>query len=722
MITFSTRTKEAIKTALAMTIAYGISLKMGWEKPHWAGFAVAMISLSTAGQSLNKGFMRMLGTVLGVAAAFSLVAMFPQQRWGFLTGVSVYIGFCTYMLTGKRYQYAWYVAAFVCLIIAASSSADAARTFEVGVARLQETGMGVLVYSLISVFLWKQSSADPLNKAARNLTTTQIDLFRSYCGLMNGKGIAPESRTLSMQYAALTRQFEQVLVSAEIDSYEVWEVRHQWRRFRDLSNTLGEELERWRQNLPEVRQLGIDRILPNLDDVADEVLARLAQIEAMVAGNMPDAQPRSITVALNTTAVRSMGSMDKAFVAVVKAQTDQIELLTLSLFNCVSAIRGMKRHSAAEFRSVEIGNRLHADPDRLQAVYRVVSTVLVAFLLWVFIDPPGHASFIQLAGTLAMAVAMIPQAAPISLAIPFALGSVATGLLYVFVMPKLEGFTQLGLMIFGYTFAVYFLFWQPRQALSKMGAIIPFLALTSIQNEQNYNFAQFANSSAMIMLSVFLVVAVFYLPPSRRPEKICLRLVNRFFRHCEFMISRLSLDWKKELGWRGRLEMSFYSNDLLELSPKLSMWGKQVDYRTFPEPGAGELAAMVNSLTILAHRIKMLMEARQLPQADLIVDELLEDFRAWRLAIQEIFHNWIRDEKAVTDSADLQARLESKLNQLETRINSLNRQNARDNLSEENRENFYRLLGCYRSLSEAVVAHARLSDNFSLEQWREEMF
>jgi uncharacterized membrane protein YccC len=35
MLTLSTRTKEAIKTALAMTIAYGTALYMDWEKPHW---------------------------------------------------------------------------------------------------------------------------------------------------------------------------------------------------------------------------------------------------------------------------------------------------------------------------------------------------------------------------------------------------------------------------------------------------------------------------------------------------------------------------------------------------------------------------------------------------------------------------------------------------------------------------------------------------------------
>jgi uncharacterized membrane protein YccC len=42
----SRKAKEAIKTALAMTIAYGIALSMNWDKPLWAGFAVAFVSLA----------------------------------------------------------------------------------------------------------------------------------------------------------------------------------------------------------------------------------------------------------------------------------------------------------------------------------------------------------------------------------------------------------------------------------------------------------------------------------------------------------------------------------------------------------------------------------------------------------------------------------------------------------------------------------------------------
>jgi uncharacterized membrane protein YgaE (UPF0421/DUF939 family) len=69
MITLNTRTKEAIKTGIAMAIAYGVALQMDWDRPYWAAFAVAFISLPSAGQSLHKGALRIFGTlVAGVAA------------------------------------------------------------------------------------------------------------------------------------------------------------------------------------------------------------------------------------------------------------------------------------------------------------------------------------------------------------------------------------------------------------------------------------------------------------------------------------------------------------------------------------------------------------------------------------------------------------------------------------------------------------------------------
>ena len=292
----------------------------------------------------------------------------------------------------------------------------------------------------------------------------------------------------------------------------------------------------------------------------------------------------------------------------------------------------------------------------------------------------------------------------------------------MFVMPQLSGFAELGLMIFGYTFAVYYLFSQPRQTLAKMGAIIGFLSLTAIENQQAYSFAKYAKSSAMIMLAVLLPVAVSYLPPSPRPEKTCLRLVHRFFRQCEILLSRLAVDvTKKQRGLR-RLEMAFYRQDLMEIPSKLMIYEQRIDRRILSEPSAETFEAVVNSLEIMAHRINMLDDVRRLPQADLIVQELLEDIRSWRQAIQGIFSAWRRSETAGIDAADLQTRLTSMQNRLEEHLDSVFHQIDRDALSDEDNENFYRLLGSYRSLSEAVVEHARLVTGLDWEQWREERF
>ncbi len=55
-----------------------------------------------------------------------------------------------------------------------------------------------------------------------------------------------------------------------------------------------------------------------------------------------------------------------------------------------------------------------------------------------------------------------------------------------------------------------------------------FHVLIGIQNEQTYDFASFANSSAAVLLWLALVVALRYIPSSPRPEKVFLRLLRRF--------------------------------------------------------------------------------------------------------------------------------------------------------------------------------------------------
>ena len=91
------RIKEAIKVALAFVVAYWIALRFDWMNPYWAGFAITFVSLGTTGASLNKAALRMGGTLLGCVAALIFMGMFPQQRFAFITVVSVYLAVVTYI-------------------------------------------------------------------------------------------------------------------------------------------------------------------------------------------------------------------------------------------------------------------------------------------------------------------------------------------------------------------------------------------------------------------------------------------------------------------------------------------------------------------------------------------------------------------------------------------------------------------------------------------------
>jgi uncharacterized membrane protein YccC len=693
---------------------------MGWENPYWAGFAVALISLSTAGQSLNKGAMRMLGTLVAGVAALALIALFSQDRWWFIGVLSVYIGFCTYMIAGNKRQYFWFCCAFVCLVICVHAAGDATNAFEVAVLRVQQTGMGILVYTLVSVFLWPTSTRGMLDETTRKLFTTQATIYRTYRALLNGQGTAEDSRPLRMQEVQLLSQRSQALNAAETDSYEVWEARHQWRRFHRQSTALMETLEQWRESFSEIQPLDLTKLLPNIEAVLLELDDRFAQIERMLKDEAPTRTPKSISLVVDHKEALAFTHIQKAALAVTKKHLDRLEVLSRALFDCVRDIKGYGRQSPSPVPQDTPAGGFGLDPDRLQAAVRAMATLLAAFLIWFYIDPPGHQSFVMFATIVALGAVMV-HLSPRSLFRPFIVLTLLAGVLYVFVMPHLSGFTQLGLMIFSAIFVIYYLFWQPRQGLAKMIGAAMFLNVIGVQNQQTYSFAGFANSVVMIALAIGIAIAIWYVPPSPRPEKVFLRLLARFYRHSEHLISRMALDWEQRKGWAGRWKIMLYQNDLLELPQKLSVLGGQIDQRLFPANTPEQVQTMVNSLHALAYRLKDLMNARENPQSTLLVRELIDDVKAWRLVIEELFQNWF-DDPASEPKGDLQDRLTARLKEMETRINRTLSLGEQGELSEKDYKNFYRLIGSFRGLSESLVEHAKLAESIDWVQWKEARF
>ncbi len=637
----SVRAKESIKTALAMTIAYGIALSMGWDKPMWAGFAVAFVSLSTSGQSLNKAALRMVGTLLAIVVSLTLIAWFVQDRWLFIVFLSAWVALCTYLMSGARYQYLWHVASFATVIICFDAGADPVNAFNTAMLRAQETGLGILVYGLISVLLWPSNSRHEFEASVSKLASVQHKLYRAYHDLMLNKSDAAAVQALRAEAVQAQTGFNRLLPAAQTDSYEVWELRRQWRHYQGLVSEVGKVLEHWRESFDELQALDLHALLPNLKDFDAEMERRFAQIERMLANQAPESEPVPVEFELDGAGLDELSHFHKAALTVTRSRAHRLEELTRSLFDCVSDIKCFSRPDAmAEYPS-DKKNGFVPDPERILGAFRVVLILWIAWLMTIYVEGiPGGYLLIMVATPIGMAMSTMPQVSVLKLFVPALSGVLFAALLYIFVMPQLSSFLGLGVMIFLATFAVCYLNATPRRELGRAFGLAMFVVVIGVSNEQGYSFIAVANAAMILPLVFTIILLTAYIPWSPLPERVFLRLLARFFKSSEYLISTLGQDSQQPLTAWQRWRKRFHAREVAILPGMLGAWGKMIDPKVFPDTDTQQVQALVINLQALSYRISGLIEARQRPQSEFLVQELTQDMRNWRLAIQSLFQDW----------------------------------------------------------------------------------
>jgi len=720
----SVRFKEAFKVALAMTIAYGIALSMDWDKPYWAGFAVAFVSLATVGQSLNKAGMRVLGTLIGVVVALTIIALAPQSRWLFMVLLSLWVALCTYMMGGTKRQYFWNVGGFVSVIVALDAGPDSANAFDIAIQRAQETGLGILVYSLVAVLLWPSNSGKDFLAAVGSLASTQHQLFRAYLGLMGGQGDADKAQALRGQEVQFQTRFGQLLDAAETDDYVVWELRRQWRSYQHLAADLTETMERWRESFTEVHELDLPHLLPGLEGYSVEIEQRLAQIDGMLAGDAPQSHPQALELAFDRDAVNRLSHFHKAAVALTRSRLQDLERLTRSLFEAASDIKGFGKSVAPVLGARGTPDYFLLDPDRMMSAVRIMAIMWLAYLGLIFVpDLPAGAGVVMLSTSAGMVMASTPQLSVTLLFVPAAASVLFAGVVYIFVMPQLSSFAGLGPLIFATTFSICYLFASPRHSLGRALGLALFVTIAAISNQQTYSFLSVANTALMFPL-IFLVIAITaYFPFSTRPETVYLRLLRRFFRSAEYLMSTMSWGLGHDPSSVDRWRKAFHLRELSTLPQKLGAWAPHVDTRPLRNNSPQDIQALVTSLQALTYRMDGLNDARAHPQAEFLVQELLSDFKAWRVQVQTTFQGLSQNPVAGEQAAEaFRKRLTEIMDDMEQRIERTMDQAADGQLSIQDGENFYRLLGAYRGVSEAMVDYAGIAGGIDWERWREPRF
>jgi uncharacterized membrane protein YccC len=714
--------KESLKTALAMTIAIGIALAMNWEKAYWAGFAVAFCSLATIGQSLEKASLRMAGTVVAVAVALVVIALFVQQRWAFIFFLSLYGAVCSYMMSGSTNAYFWQVCWSVVLVVCAGAGANSVHAFETSMLRMQETGLGILVYSLVALFVWPQLTSPQLTTASVNLVGLQRQLLQACLEAIAGRDPSPGISQLVSLERKSRGSVDQLLQAARVDSSEVRELRTQWRAFQQQLAQFSLSITRWQEACTDLKNLDVQGLLPDLAAFGAEIDARQEQIALMLVGTRPQRQPQALALTVNEAALDALSPLHRAALEVSRSHLLDIERLTRAQFEIVSDIGGFSPEPVPlqQVRGGASGFFV-PDPDRLAGVLRLVLMMWLSFLAAVFIsDLPGGFTMLIMSGSIGMILANTPQLRISVMYVPLLSSIAFASVLYLFVMPALSSYLGLGAMIFAVTFAICYLFAAPPPAMGRVAGLSMFLVLCGFSNHQSYSVLSVTSTSVVLVGVILIMNLIWYFPFNLCPERVFLRQLRRFFRSADYLITTLQSDQRPD-GRMARWRQAFHCQEIALLPAKLAGWAPLIDPKVVAGASPDKIAALVATVQSLSMQLQQIMAQRAARDPAMPGQGLPREFDLWQRSIKAGLGRLARDDDIATVSREVQVELEAAGKELIAEVGSAFAQ-RRQQFDLGQLESYYRMLDACRGTSMALLDCSRIMAGIDWAAWRQERF
>jgi hypothetical protein len=611
-------------------------------------------------------------------------------------------------MVGSKAQYFWQVAGFVCLIITLTGPSDPANVFEHGLARGYETALGCTVWALVGLLLWPVTNQQALVDTARQFAAALEQAFGLCRDLMLGRTDETEYLGTRGQLVQLLSKLHAALSAAGAESPDVREARELWFHLERESKQLMGDLDRWFLGCRDLRDVDIRGVVPRLEQFLVGLL-----LESNAA---KDAAADALQI--DASRLASLSNFDRAAVTTV---VRRIETASTRLRSLQDLNRALTGDEAARSRLQPMHAPQRAllipvpDPDRLRAAMFVLASVWLGFLLWIFYDPPGHSTLYMMAPTIGFAAALTPQLMVArGVLMPFVLYLPVAAALYLLVMPQLSGYAQLAVLIFAYVFWVQYSITNP---LANIAAIMGFVTLMSISNEQTYSFVGVTSNYLYMLISVLIVVVCSYLLMSPRPEKMVVRLVRRYLRSAAFVMSRVATPDGVGGTALGRYRARFHAQQLEILPAKVAAWGEQIDHAAFSTNSKDDVDRLVTSLQGFTYRLLSLVEARSDALAAGLSDVFSGAATAWREDGAQLLED-LSMRLTASSISNLGERVQAGLAALES---GLREHMARRDDSAE-METVYHLLGACRGVSTGLAGYADAADAIDWACWQEERF
>jgi uncharacterized membrane protein YccC len=508
------------KCLAAAIISYYVSLSIGFSQPVWAVTTVYLVSQPLAGATLSKSLYRLLGTFLGGAAAVVFLPAFVNEPLVLSFVLALWLGLCVYIAQLDRTprSYTFLLAGYTAGTIGFPSVLAPGGIFNTAVLRVQEISIAIVAVGLVHGTVWPRTIARRLQDRVTAILNDSERWSRRAL-------IGSRDPTLDRDRRRLARDvddIEELSAHLAFDTARVVPPGQVVRALRDqlcwllplggvIEDRIIECVGHGSGLPPQVggliarvdRWLGEDLSGPTRDEVAHELIAEAAKLEAAIAAEDRYGWREMLLVNL----LARLGEL-----VIVHRVLRELHQHIIH-----GELRGLSPE-AVGLVAATAGRSLHRDHGlALRSAFGTMVAVCGVCAFWIFSAWPSGTVAAVIVG---LACALFGSRPRPDVAIGhFFLGSlagIAAAAGYGFVvLPRVTDFVMLALVLAPTLLLLGSMLARPALALLALGALVGFLNTVGVAATYQSDFAGFVNGAfaqiagtavSVIIIGIFHVI------------------------------------------------------------------------------------------------------------------------------------------------------------------------------------------------------------------------
>ena len=552
-----------------MAFAYLIPFSQGWSQPGTAATTVMLIAaIGSVGDSVMKGALRVIGTVIGAALGMALIGLFPQDREIYLLLVGVIATVLLYLARAYKGDMTVFLLSAITLM-GMFQNGEVANVFIYGIDKTYMTIFGIIIYTLVGIFLWPVNLKDTSAENAATLSDIQAKLY------LERDGENDERKALQNQMITQEQLLGTSIIASDSSSNEMNFSKTQWYDIVHSYKKVDQRLMLLSHYDKASYSDDIPRYIPNYHTLDREISALLEALPLAWKEQKEIEIPETFKLDYQLSEMKELSQLDRAELSTTTADMVKLHRQLCKLAEKLNSLISPMPTLFTLEDITEPATFLWFDMEHLKGSLITFMIFWAATLLWIFVNPPGGFMIVMMSTGLSILTTFSPLK-PSLLIIIFSISFVFATAMYIFVLPNLHYAWELGLFVFIYSFIGFYLINPKMSVFFLLGT-----ATLGINNTMNYNFNVFLITLFIFYAFLFLLLLFYYIPFSTKPEHLFLLMKKRFFRLAQILLQRNSSLGHKKGSFIGAIAAKYSRIHLMNTVKKMQLWASKIDDKYF---------------------------------------------------------------------------------------------------------------------------------------------